>query len=294
MNEEHWVYLRQAKEWAVATNRFIDDPELTWYRGAVPYYLSQVVCNMLKNVYDVNDVCPRKKYSYGEYLIEATEYGWLDATDDDVSIAAMFTEYDVYGEAYVYSSERLAHEETIQLAVNCNRIASLLECNGYGAVYIDIPGEGKERNAERNTVAKTQVSAVPSNPRYGTKTPPTPPKYDNVNLPSKTVNRIVDSIIEAVPTDRIYIFGSYARHEETENSDIDIYVVTKTSKQDDDADWLSVVSTVKNALDWLGMEMDVLTLPADKFDEAASSNTGMVRFVARDAVMIYPRGGETK
>ena len=46
-------------------------------------------------------------------------------------------------------------------------------------------------------------------------------------LPIDHLDDIVGSIVSTVPTDAIYVFGSYARGEQTPDSDVDLYVVTK-------------------------------------------------------------------
>lgn len=40
----------------------------------------------------------------------------------------------------------------------------------------------------------------------------------------KEFNKIIDIIIKTIDVDKIYIFGSYARNTEKEDSDIDMYI----------------------------------------------------------------------
>ena len=46
-------------------------------------------------------------------------------------------------------------------------------------------------------------------------------------LPIDHLDDIVGSIVSTVPTDAIYVFGSYARGEQTPDSDVDLYVVAR-------------------------------------------------------------------
>ena len=47
-----------------------------------------------------------------------------------------------------------------------------------------------------------------------------------INLPEGYIQRIVSSVTSVVPTEAVYVFGSYARGEERKDSDLDLYVVT--------------------------------------------------------------------
>ena len=51
-------------------------------------------------------------------------------------------------------------------------------------------------------------------------------------LPIDHLDDIVGSIVNTVPTDAIYVFGSYARGEQTPDSDIDLYVTFNEKSPD--------------------------------------------------------------
>jgi len=66
-------------------------------------------------------------------------------------------------------------------------------------------------------------------------------------LPIDHLDDIVDSIVSTVPTDAIYVFGSYARGEQTPDSDVDLYVVTKDAAKRP----LAYGALVRKALLWM-------------------------------------------
>jgi len=80
-------------------------------------------------------------------------------------------------------------------------------------------------------------------------------------LPKEFVDRMVSSICEAVDVKRIYVFGSYARGEATQKSDIDIFVVTKG---DGDGSRVEDIALVRKNLRWIKFKPDDKRLPKGK------------------------------
>lgn len=104
-----------------------------------------------------------------------------------------------------------------------------------------------------------------------------------INLPKDYLSRIVDSIKATVPTEAVYVFGSYARGEETRESDLDLYVVTS-----DDAESRFVrAGRVARALLWMGMPKDVLLGSSERFASRKSSLADIECTVAREGVKVY-------
>ena len=109
----------------------------------------------------------------------------------------------------------------------------------------------------------------------------------NINLPEDLIKRIVESITGAVPTDSIYIFGSYARGEETPDSDVDIYVLT--DKDGNDRMDYEAMADVGMALLWMRRPKDVFCLSKNEFARRSRRRTGLERMVVREGVKIYER-----
>ena len=94
-----------------------------------------------------------------------------------------------------------------------------------------------------------------------------------------------DIIIKNVPTEQIYLFGSYAYGTPHDNSDIDIYIVMKDDANMRELDAMTKVNLgrIKRKL---GKPVDVLALKKKRFWDRASDTT-MERKITRDGVKIY-------
>jgi predicted nucleotidyltransferase len=106
---------------------------------------------------------------------------------------------------------------------------------------------------------------------------------DDVHLPSGYLDKIVESIVGAVPTDSIYLFGSYARGDETPESDIDLYVVVA----DSNARPLRCGAAVRKSLLWMDRPKDVLAESRTNFNELARDLWNVENAVQREGVLLY-------
>ena len=114
---------------------------------------------------------------------------------------------------------------------------------------------------------------------------------DHLNLPQDYLDRLIDGIVGAVPTDSVYVFGSYARGEETAESDLDLYVVTS-----DDAERpVEYGKRVRLALPWINSwaaeslpkGKDVVCSSRDIFRRRAVDVSALEHIVANEGVKIY-------
>jgi predicted nucleotidyltransferase len=87
-------------------------------------------------------------------------------------------------------------------------------------------------------------------------------------------NTIINYLSPYKP-ERIGIFGSYARHEETEKSDIDILVKFKET-----ISLLDLVRIQRELSELLGIEVDLVTEPSLK-------NEKLKKYIYEDLQMIY-------
>ncbi|MCD8316239.1 MAG: nucleotidyltransferase domain-containing protein [Eggerthellaceae bacterium] len=89
------------------------------------------------------------------------------------------------------------------------------------------------------------------------------PSADEIDLPHEVLERLVQSIVDAIPTKAIYIYGSYARGDEGKRSNINIYVITN----DDAKSTYEYSLLALGSLSWLRMEIDIQAASEDKFKE---------------------------
>jgi len=116
----------------------------------------------------------------------------------------------------------------------------------------------------------------------------TKPKGDNM---SPYINEIKDDletlkniIIKNVPTEQIYLFGSYAYGTPHKDSDIDVYVVVKDNAPKREWDYIDAVNMARYKK--VHKPVDVLALKKNRFDDRITDAT-MERTIAREGVKIY-------
>ena len=97
--------------------------------------------------------------------------------------------------------------------------------------------------------------------------------------------RIKDTIINAIPVEKLYLFGSYANGTQNENSDYDFYIVVPN-------DGMRPIDAVGNAyLAMRGMKrkpVDILAGTTETFDLRSRQLT-MERKIATEGVVLYER-----
>ncbi len=100
-----------------------------------------------------------------------------------------------------------------------------------------------------------------------------------IGLPENDLQTIVDVIVEAVPTKAIYVFGSFARGEQSPQSDLDVFVHQSepgTFALSDQARLIDMLSSS------LGRKVDLVTSVSGRFRNRAFDNS-----VNTDKVAIY-------
>ena len=107
----------------------------------------------------------------------------------------------------------------------------------------------------------------------------------------KEIEVITEIIKKTVNCEKIYLFGSYAYGEPSENSDLDFYVVIP-----DDAD--RPIEVVQNIHVNLGsvermVSIDILAARSSRFTEMSSLPT-MERRIAREGVLLYEQSSPSQ
>ncbi len=108
-------------------------------------------------------------------------------------------------------------------------------------------------------------------------------RYGVEDLGEERLRLIVGSVTGAMPTDEIIIFGSYARGEATDESDVDILVLTPLSG-----------NSLRDAYVDAGLRMwdldkntDFLVYNTEKFKRFIEGGASFALDVAKDGVVIY-------
>jgi len=97
-----------------------------------------------------------------------------------------------------------------------------------------------------------------------------------------TVDDLVDIIVAGYgPVEKILLFGSAARGEQDEYSDLDLIVIKRTSDR-----------FVKRLLDvpMLPVPADVFVYNPEEFAQMQEQENPFILNALRDAIVVYPRG----
>jgi len=98
------------------------------------------------------------------------------------------------------------------------------------------------------------------------------------------LDNIVRALAETGTVSRIYLFGSYSCGEETEDSDIDICVLTPEKNMDC---W-DLISFYRRKLRGIKtMPLDLLAFNQDKFDTYTDFSGSFQHEIAKNGVLLY-------
>jgi predicted nucleotidyltransferase len=104
----------------------------------------------------------------------------------------------------------------------------------------------------------------------------------------KELNRIVNAIVETGIISKIILFGSYAKGEETPDSDIDLCVLTPV---EDDASGRRLtditVDLRMKLIDIRERPLDLFTFNQDDFSARAASRRSFQRHIMEHGVVLY-------
>ncbi|GHU73761.1 hypothetical protein AGMMS49992_13420 [Clostridia bacterium] len=103
-------------------------------------------------------------------------------------------------------------------------------------------------------------------------------------LVQQQLDRIVQRVVETVPTHAIYLFGSYARGDQHKDSDLDIFVLT----QDDSKRPIEYIHDIRHAIHRSGqLPVDVLASPWQQFERMAQARPTLEYTIAKEGFRIY-------
>lgn len=108
-------------------------------------------------------------------------------------------------------------------------------------------------------------------------------RYGVEDLGSDRLGMITESVTSSMPTDAIILFGSYARGEATEKSDLDILVLSPLSG-------LALSDAYVDAgvkMFDIGVAMDFLAYNTDRFEDMLGDGASFATNVANEGVVIY-------
>ena len=106
---------------------------------------------------------------------------------------------------------------------------------------------------------------------------------NNANIKSE-LDALKDIIVNTVPVEQIYLFGSYANGVPNKDSDLDLYVVLNDNVQ------MRLIDVVKKIRLAIGrkktMPVDILANTLSRYSERAQGPT-IERTISREGIKIY-------
>lgn len=108
------------------------------------------------------------------------------------------------------------------------------------------------------------------------------PRTSVVGLNDAYLDRIVESVTAAAPVESIFLFGSYARGEQTPESDIDLYVITDGSERP-----LAAGGRIRRNLLWMPHPRDVICSDRKGYESRKDDLSAVEHSVSREGVVLY-------
>jgi len=108
--------------------------------------------------------------------------------------------------------------------------------------------------------------------------------YLLTNEIEEDVETLKKIILENIPTEQIWLFGSYAYGTPNENSDIDVYVVMKDNSTIRELDAMVAVDVARYKK--IHRPLDILVVKSEKFMKRKEIPT-IERKIVREGIKIY-------
>ena len=251
-------HLHTAHRYALAIETLLHEVDL--HAEMIISLAHDIVNEMLLNILEHDGINTPSSRNAVFLLKQVINNCHFNVRDDDIRRIVMITQW-VAAINHTNKSD-IGRAEAIKAMEYCNDIADLIEYNGYSFVRIRIPWNFDADENQRRHISRNDLSLSPA-----------------------LLDKIVNSIVEAVPTDTIYIFGSYSRLEETRTSDIDIYVVT--TKEGTERYDINGMSAVARALEWWDKPKDIICLSRKQFDKQTQVNFSLEQKVLTKGLKIY-------
>lgn len=110
---------------------------------------------------------------------------------------------------------------------------------------------------------------------------------DRIALSNDLLEGIVRNIVDAMPTDSIYIFGSYARGEQTPKSDVDIYAISSDPSRSTSELSFEARKAIFPLMEESGLQFDIIGASRESFDNNVRKFGYVEYFVNEEGVKIY-------
>ena len=105
-----------------------------------------------------------------------------------------------------------------------------------------------------------------------------------MNRNAPFIDKIVSMIVSLVSPDQIILFGSYARGDNTEKSDIDLLILKKGLKNGRELNNIIYRAFFENKID---VSIDLISIDYDKYNELNNSIGYIYKTIKQEGKIIY-------
>lgn len=110
-----------------------------------------------------------------------------------------------------------------------------------------------------------------------------------LNLSKEYLDNLISTIIATVPTEAIYIFGSYARGEERSDSDLDIYVIVSDENKKPIEYSIDISLELFNPYSKDHLIKDILCSTKEKFEENKKDISKIEYVISLEGIKVYEK-----
>jgi predicted nucleotidyltransferase len=103
-------------------------------------------------------------------------------------------------------------------------------------------------------------------------------------LTESAVKEVVSTIISSYNPEKIIIFGSYARNEQTSDSDLDLLIV-----KDTDQSFVQRQRAVRSLFEKQPFAMDILVYTPAEFEKCSNWLNNIINIAVRTGKLVYER-----
>ena len=101
-------------------------------------------------------------------------------------------------------------------------------------------------------------------------------------------NEISSTIVRDINPEKIILFGSYARNEQTPDSDLDIMIILKNDSMQMHSK-IKAISSIRKSLMNINVPKDILVFFETEIDEWKNSKNHIISRALNDGLCIYER-----
>ncbi len=103
-------------------------------------------------------------------------------------------------------------------------------------------------------------------------------------ITQEQINGIISKIAESYKPEKIILFGSYAKGEETDDSDLDILVLKNTKDG-----FFNRIRAVRKILQPQRVPMDILVYTPEEFEQKKNETNHIVYIINKEGKVFYER-----